>query len=191
MLSGNACNLWWIVGYVIHVVEASHRGDPSSARTLADVVPISSLSAAWYVSPRLLGTMLTLAAAAWALATARRARDLALFAAVAAFVAHAYFTLSAQVHENHFLVVIPMLVLAASLRREFAPILTALGIVFALNLYLFYGVGGEGPPTIARTITGVDSTVLLSVVNCAAFAWFAMVFRRACESAPQPAPALS
>jgi hypothetical protein len=184
MLAGNACNLWWIVGYVIQVVAAVHRGDPAPARTVADIVQISSLPAEWYVSPRLVGAALTCAATAWALGIARGARELALFAALAAFTADAYFVLSAQVHENHFFVVIPLLVLTATLRREFTPIVTALGVVFALNLYLFYGVGGEGAPDIARTLTVVDSTVLLSVVNCAVFAWFAMVLRRACESAP-------
>jgi hypothetical protein len=186
MLSGNACNLWWIVGYVIQVVEASQSGDPAPARILAGIVPITSVYTAWHVSPRLLGAILTLAATAWALGIARRARDLALIAALAGFVADAYFVLSAQVHENHFFVVIPLLVLAATLRREFAPILTALGIVFALNLYLFYGVGGTEPPATARTITIIDSTVLLSILNCGVFVWFALVFRRACLGALLP-----
>ena len=88
MLSGNACNLWWIVGYVIQVA-AADRGDPAPARTIADIVQISSLPAAWYVSPRLVGAALTGAATVWALGVARGARDVGLVAALAAFVADA------------------------------------------------------------------------------------------------------
>jgi hypothetical protein len=180
MLSGNACNLWWIVGYMIDL--SNHRGAAALWRTPADIVAISSVAG----YPRLIGIALLLAAAGWALWTARHVRDLARLAALAAFIADAYFTLSAQVHENHFFVIIPLLVLAATLQRQFAPILTALGVVFALNLYLFYGIGGDGPPDIVRTFTVVDSTVLLSVVNCVVFGWYAVVLYRACRPSTTP-----
>jgi hypothetical protein len=189
MLSGTACNLWWIVGYVIQAAEASHSdGVTAPWRTLAEIVPISSVT--W--SPRSIGTLLTLAAAAWALRVAKGARDLALLAALGAFVVDAYFTLSAQVHENHFFMIMPLLALAAALRRPFAPILVTLGTVFALNLYLFYGIQGRGVPAIVRTSTIVDSTVLLSIVNCGVFAWFAVTFHRACRTSnPGSAPRTS
>jgi hypothetical protein len=51
-------------------------------------------------------------------------------------------------------------------------VLTTLSVIFALNPYLFYGVTGEPPPAM-RTLMVIDSTVLVAIANCAAFAWHA------------------
>ena len=191
MLSGNACNLWWIVGYLMQVMEASHREDSAPARAVAEIVQISSLfPGRTWVAIRQSSThwrRAHMSATVWALGIARGARELALFAALAAFVADAYFYVVSAVHENHFFVVIPLLGIAAGLRRpRFTPILTALGVVFALNLCFFYFVAGGGPAALASALMVLGSTLFLSLVNCAVFLWFAMVFRRACDSAPEP-----
>ena len=65
----------------------------------------------------------------------------------------------------------------ASLRREYAPVLTVLSVIFALNLYHFYGVTGEPPPAMRR-LTVIDSTVIVAIANCVAFAWHARVLAR-------------
>jgi hypothetical protein len=182
MLSGGACNLWWIVSYGIGVAAARHEGLRAALTAPVSIVPISQV-AVGDLDARLVGIVFAGAVILWGLWVARHARDLALLAAVSAFVVHAYFVLSAQVHENHFFVAIPLLVLAAAVRQPFRPVLAALSIVFGLNLYLFYGFGGEGPPGLARTLTIVDSTVLLSIVDCGALIWFALTLRRVCASA--------
>jgi hypothetical protein len=43
-------------------------------------------------------------------------------------------------------------------------VLTTLSVIFALNLYLFYGVTGEPPPAM-RTLMVIDSTVLVAIAN--------------------------
>jgi hypothetical protein len=86
------------------------------------------------------------------------------------------------VHENHFFIVIPLIALAATLRREFRPVLLILSLAFAANLYLFYGFDGSGAPAVARTFTAIDSTVLVAVAACAAFVWYAIVLHRTCAS---------
>ena len=79
--------------------------------------------------------VLTLAAAAWALWTAYQSRSSTIrirshairnpqstsgcSPASAAFLVHAYATLSAQVHENHLFAAVPLLVLASAGRRAF------------------------------------------------------------------------
>ena len=82
----------------------------------------------------------------WALAISIRVRDLALHAALAALIVAAYFTLSVQVHENHFFLAVPLLVVAAALRREFAPVLAALSAGYGLNLYLMFGARAATAP---------------------------------------------
>jgi len=56
-------------------------------------------------------------------------------------------------------------------------VLTTLSVIFALNLYLFYGVTGEPPPAM-RALMVIDSTVLVAIANCAALAWHARVLAR-------------
>jgi hypothetical protein len=82
---------------------------------------------------------------------------------------------STQVHENHFFIVIPLLAVAAALRRENVSVLSVLSEFFALNLYLFYGYDGDAAPSVLRTATIVDSTVLVAIANCAALVWHARV----------------
>ena len=48
-------------------------------------------------------------------------------------------------------------------------------------MYLFYGVTGAGPWHWTRTITGVDATVLLAIVNGVVFVWFARELKRATQ----------
>ena len=88
---------------------------------------------------------------------------------------HAYFVLGVAVHENHL-----YLARAAPCRRRgvasAAPAGAAgVSAVFALNLYLFFGLG-RGFPLPPRNFTIIDSTVLLALANCALFVWHARVF---------------
>jgi hypothetical protein len=170
-LSALAFNLWWIVGGLLQ---------QSSA---IEVMTHAQAMARGFPNPRIVGLIVTSAAVLWALKTAGRARDLWLHAALAAFIVDAYFTLSVQVHENHFFLAVPLLALAASLRREFAPVLAALSVTWALNLYVVYGLYGEGAIDLSR-VTRIDPTVLLAAVNCVGFGWFAVILARACRVTP-------
>jgi hypothetical protein len=149
-----------------------------------------------YPDPRTIGIVLTVAAGAWALWTAYRASsrslgrdpqhpalDLWLLAGVAAFLVHAYATLSAQVHENHLFAAVPLLVLASAGRRAFRPICVGVSVVLALNLNLFYGFGDGIGYALPRGITIVDATVILAVVNCFLLSWHAAVLHRQCSTA--------
>ena len=195
MLSGNACNLWWIVGYVLRAwYSMADMGVWPALTAPAKILAISRTVEIGYPNPRLIGAALTLGAMAWAVWTAARARDSFLIAAVAAFMVHAYATLSAQVHENHLFAAVPLLVLAAAGRPRLRPVMWTVSGIFALNLNLFYGVSeyidGWAVP---RAITVIDLTVLLALVNCATLVWHAVVFRGECSTAtarhPSPIPA--
>jgi GPI-GlcNAc transferase complex PIG-U subunit len=166
MLSGYACNVWWIVTFL---AGGAHAG------VLTEIVPISGFHALGPIDPRMVGTILTLAAWTWAFRATRRHREPAIACVLAAFCVHAYFVLSAQVHENHLFPAIPFLLIAAALRPRLQPLLWAVTAIAALNLYLFYGLGGEGVRPAVRLITGVDATVVLAAVNLAALAWHARV----------------
>jgi hypothetical protein len=194
MLSGNACNLWWIVGYVMRAAYSIHDMGAWAAFTApTKILTISRVVELGYPNPRPIGALLTAIAAAWALWTARRARDVWLAAALAAFLMHAYATLSAQVHENHLVAAVPLLALAAAGRCRFAPIFVAVSAIVALNLNLFYGISEDLGYAIPRGLTIVDLTVVVAIANCGVLAWHAARFRSECSTAAghrlAPAPA--
>jgi hypothetical protein len=187
MLSGNACNLWWIVGYVLRAYYSmSDMGAWAAFTAPTRILAISRVVEIGYPNPRPIGAALALAAMGWALWTARRARDPWLWSALGAFLVHAYATLAAQVHENHLFAGVPLLAIAAAGRRRFVPVFAAVSAIVALNLNLFYGISermgaARSPYAIPRTLTIVDLTVLLALANCAALVWHARVLRTECS----------
>jgi hypothetical protein len=181
MLSGNACNFWWIVGYLVRVqYTVSDYGLWGAIVRPTEILQISRFMEVGYPNPRPIGAVLVAIAVAWALWTARGAkdRDLWLVAAVGAFTTHAYATLAAQVHENHLYAATPLLALAAAGRPAFRPVLVVVSAIFALNLNLFYGFGEDVGYALPRGLTIVDATVVLAVINCSALVWHARVLKR-------------
>jgi hypothetical protein len=195
MLSANATNLWWVIGYLLRVrYSAPDMGVWAAITAPAQILGIERVIDIGYPDPRTIGIALTIAAAAWALWTAyRSAMDLFLLAGLAAFLVHAYATLSAQVHENHLFAAVPLLVLASAGRRAFRPICIGVSAVVALNLNLFYGFGDGIGYALPRWLTIVDVTVIVALVNCFLLSWHAAVLKRQCSTAvvsrPQPAQA--
>jgi hypothetical protein len=210
MLSANAANLWWVIGYLLRVRYSIHDMGAWAAFTApARILGIQRVIEIGYPDPRTIGVVLTLAAAAWALWTAyqftiqnsqstiqsairnpQSAIDVCLLSAVAAFLVHAYATLSAQVHENHLFAAVPLLVLASAGRRAFVPICVGVSAVVALNLNLFYGFGDGIGYALPRGMTVIDVTVILALINCFLLSWHAVVLKRQCSTAaarrPQP-----
>jgi hypothetical protein len=207
MLSANATNLWWVIGYLLRVRYSVHdMGMWAAVTAPARILGIQRVIDIGYPDPRTIGIALTIAAAAWALWTVcaaprtshlapRTSPDLWLLAGVGAFLVHAYATLSAQVHENHLFAAVPLLVLASAGRRAFTPIGIGVSAVVALNLNLFYGFGDGIGYALPRAITIVDVTVVVALVNCSLLLWHAAVLKSECSTAavrrPQPAPALT
>jgi hypothetical protein len=184
MISGNACNVWWLVDYVLRVAYSVRDLGWWGALTLrVRILAISRVIELGFPNPRIVGTILALGAIAWGVWTARRARDWFLICAVGAFLMHAYAVLAAQVHENHLFGAIPLLAAAAAARPRYRPLFWTLSAIYALNLNLFYGISeyrvGYALP---RSITFVDLTVLVALANCAAFAWHAAMLRTECAT---------
>ena len=145
MLSGLAANAWWIVSYLFAAAAASGEGVRAALQAHPRVLTHADAMARGLPNPRLVGVALFGAPVVWALSISGRVRDLGLHATLAAFIVTAYFTLSVQVHENHFFLAVPLLIIAAALRREFAPLPAAFSVAFGLNLYLMFGTSGGGP----------------------------------------------
>ena len=181
MLSGNATNLWWIIGYVLRVRYSLDMGTWNAITMEPRILAISRVVELGYPNPRVVGTLIAIAAMLWALWAARRVRDRFLLSALGAFLIHAYATLAAQVHENHLFAAIPLLAVAAARYRRHRPLLWVLTAIFALNLNLFYGISESewrGAYMVPRSSSVLDLTVWLSLANCAALVWHARLLKR-------------
>ncbi len=150
-LSGNALNFNWLLTCGLHLVHPAKYG-PLGADGLCSAIKVTE----WRVIalPKLL--FLTAYLALWLLSL-KKSRHFheCLAAALLAFLA--YFTFNTGVHENHL---VPALLLAFLLFRENTrtwPLLLALALLANLNLFLFYGLTGDGPPSLR--LLGVDTTL--------------------------------
>lgn len=184
MLSGNATNLWWLIGYVLRVRYSLDMGTWNAITMEPRILAISRVVELGYPNPRIVGTAVTIVVMLWGLWTARKVRDWFMLSAAGAFLIHAYATLAAQVHENHLYAAIPLLAIAASARPRYRPLLWLLTAIFALNLNAFYGISEfewRGSYMIPRAITVLDITVWLSIANCAALWWHSRLLKRECR----------
>ena len=172
-------NFWWIAGHSLWTAYAWQRGLRVWSVFTAPVARLGFARAAAHGLPhlRVVGTMLAAAGIVWSTWIGRRARDLSLVAAIGAFSVHAFAVLGAQVHENHLFAAMPLLVVAAAQRKRFVPILAGVSAFLALNMIFYIFSAEEGPIVLSRTLTLVDTTLLLAVFNCVLFVWHAKVLQ--------------
>jgi len=89
------------------------------------------------------------------------------------------------VHEHHMMLAVPLLALAAALRRSLRPVFYVVSAIVALNMNLFYGIGMGIGYSIPRLLLGLDLTVILSVANIAALIWHARIVSREAGVVPE------
>jgi hypothetical protein len=142
------------------------------------ILTITRFQELGFPNPRPFATAAVGAACGWACWQARRRLTLALLAAAGAFTVHAFFVLMVGVHEPHQVLEIPLLALAAALAPAFRPAFYAVSAIVALNLNLFYGISRTWGWAVPRSLTVIDATVVLSVVNLLVFASLARTLRR-------------
>ena len=190
-------NLWWIVTWITRgIAEAADLGWWRSLTEPMRILAISTFRQELHLfNPRPLALVLVLAA--WTLGALADPRSDTLWAraSLGAFLVHAYYTLSVQVHENHLYLAIPLAIVGASatavsgagpdrsspgrLWREPGFLVVAvLTAVLALDLNLFYGFGERVGYGFPRRLTAVDATVVLAVLNVIGLAWHGRVFAR-------------
>lgn len=179
MISGQACNIWWLIDYVLRAGVAVREGASlgQAIRVLVRILSVTRMLEMGFPNPRYVGLVLLAAPAALACWTTWRRPHLEGAAAGAGLLACSYFVLSAQVHENHFWTVIPWLILAATLNPASRRLTVWLSLLFALNLAMFYGLGRTMPRLVPRRL-GIDVTVPLSVAIIVAWTWFVAIVWR-------------
>jgi 4-amino-4-deoxy-L-arabinose transferase-like glycosyltransferase len=178
MLSAEAANAWWIVTWLLRASYAAHDLGAWAAWTMrVRILALSRFTALGYPNPRPIAALAAGSVIAWALWRARRGPPAAVLAA-GALAVHAYFTLEVQVHENHLYLALPFMAAAAAVLPRLRGPFYLVSIVFALNLFLFYGFGRDFKSP-SRGLTIVDATVVLSFVNVGALIWHVRRFSQA------------
>jgi dolichyl-phosphate-mannose-protein mannosyltransferase len=190
ILSGNAANFWWIVTWLARAWNMiPEYGVPGAyLQPVRRILAISSYMTLGLPNPRPFGMAMVAAACAWAWWRTRRARDLGVHAALAAFTVHAFFVLGVSVHDNHMMLAVPLLVLAAALRPAFVPVAVAVSLICALNMNLFYGMGRGWGWAFPRRAIPPDASVWLAFINVATLVWHGRVLAREAGESPPGAP---
>jgi hypothetical protein len=136
---------------------------------------------------RAAGSLLALAGIGWGLWIGRRVSDFSRVSAVAAFAVCSYALLATGVHEDHAFPAISRLVAASAGRRRFTAVLAAVSAWFTLNI-VFYRITDDGRFDVPRWFTVIDATMVVVVVGCVWFAWFATVLCAECVARSSASP---
>jgi hypothetical protein len=176
MLSGQATNAWWLVTWVVRARAGLQQGWWAAFTMPVKILGITRFMEIGYPNPKIIGTSIVVLAWLYAMWRLRRGRTPAAFALGAAWSVFAYFMFGAQVHENHLLLAVPVSAVAAGLDPRLRSFFFVLTAICAANMYVFYGLGAGYPPPFSRSITIVDLTVVLSIMNAILFAWMTVEF---------------
>jgi hypothetical protein len=186
-LSGTALNAWWIVTFIGQIAARI----PHTTLGAAATEPVSAISIPAFltglgmnfpvmgsVALALAGWCAVIAAVSWGVWHARHRTDLRGLAALGAFTVHAYAVLAVQVHENHMFLALCLLPIVVAARPQYTNLFFTISLVVALNLNLLYGFGENVGYAIPRMLSGIDMTVIVAAVNCAALAWHMSILKR-------------
>jgi len=187
ILSGYAANVWWIANYALRAYYQIPRlGFPHAFFVeVRRIMAVTTFQEVGLPNPRPFASAAVAATAGWGLWRLRHSSDLAAHLLAAAFVVHAFFVLGVGVHEHHMMLAVPLLALAAALRRSLRPVFYVVSAIVALNMNLFYGIGMGIGYSIPRLLLGLDLTVILSVANIAALIWHARIVSREAGVVPE------
>ena len=171
MVSGYGLNVWWIVTWLVRAQYSMDLGLVGALTAPVKILQITRFVEVGYPNPKPLGSAIVVALLVWGIWRWRRGTTPAGWAGLAGWSVFAYAMFSAQVHENHLYLAVPMFALAAAWDPSWRAIFYAVSLTTAFNMYIFYGLSGGWPPVIDRTWTGVDMSVLVAFANVALFGW--------------------
>jgi hypothetical protein len=164
-LSGNALNLNWILTHLLEVFQPEQFGGlvQGEARyILTDSRQITLV-------PRLLFYLFYLASLVVFLRRAKTFTNLVVCASTGYL---AYFTFNTGVHENHLFLVAILAVLLFWLQRSHQHTMLLLVLLRNANLFLFYGVNGQGPGFPRALARILDIALVLAIFNVIFFVHF-------------------
>ena len=164
-LSGNALNANWIYTHFIRVFSPEQFGglvNKQASYIITDSPQIQLV-------PRLLFILfyaLTLAV----FYRREKSFENTLLFSILGFMA--YYTFNIGVHENHLFLVTILAVLLLWVNKAHWPEMLILILINNINLFIFYGINGEGPGFNRVLFRQVDFALVLAIFNVGFFLYF-------------------
>jgi hypothetical protein len=172
MLSGYGFNVWWVVTWIVRSAYAAPVVGWVDALTApVRILRISRFVEVGFFDPKPIAAFVVIALTAWGCWRIRRAASPATWAFAGGWTVLTYFVWNVQVHENHLYLAVLLLALAAALDVRYRRAFWSVSALCAINMYLVYGLGDGWPPIIGHTWSGVDLSVILSLVTCGLWLW--------------------
>ena len=183
-LSGGYANGWWILGHLLSL----------DSRAFTEAIPFVRIEAVPF-PVRPIGTALFAMVAVWVARAQLRAAGPLAAALAAATLVLAYGQVAIGIHENHPHAFAPALLATGLMTRRLRVLAAVFLSTYVLNMLAlsgigrFYGVRHLAVDSLSRwagqvrMAPGFDLTLLLAVVNLAAFVWLLVVLPREMEAA--------
>ena len=156
-LSGNALNLNWIITHFLHVFDPNQFGgliNGTASYIITDSMRITLI-------PRLLFLITYLFALVIFFRREKTFTNLLIYAALGYFC---YFTFNTGVHENHLFLLVILAIALFWLDENWRLDAVILLLINDINLFLFYGVDGNGMP-FNRVFAGIDIALPMAMLN--------------------------
>ncbi|MEW6380869.1 MAG: hypothetical protein AB1611_14845 [bacterium] len=166
-LSGNALNFNWILTHFLHVFSPERFGPLKNG--LAEYIMTKDVSIT--LLPRFLFFAFYAATLLMFFKQKKTFANLVLFS-LSGYLAYCIF--NTGVHENHFFLACILVIMLYWTDRSHLRTLLAVVVCANLNLFIFYGIRGDGLPF--NRVIGVDLALIISIVNVI---FFFMVFSSA------------
>lgn len=177
-ISGNALNLNWVYTVALHLIDPARFGALGRGETL-----IITRDPALVLAPKILFWCAYLWILVRFVARRRGFVDLLGFAALGSFT---YFELNTGVHENHLVMILPVLCLLCARAPRWGALFAATAIFVNLNMLLFYGLDGR-EMQLPKTVPGAAATAILSLAGTGIYLALVLRLRSAVRPAPLPA----
>jgi hypothetical protein len=161
VLSAQALNANWLLTYFLNIF------NPATYDHLVSGMPTLIVEQQGFLAglPRLLYWPILVTVLILWFRTAKTFENLLLFLLLG-YVTH--FTFAVGAHENHLFIAVIISALLAAVNMRYLPLFVIWSLVANINLFIFYGIDGQGLP-FSRVVGGFDTSILLATINVVLF----------------------
>ena len=166
-LSGQALNLNWIMTHFLHVFDPDRFGSLVDGR--AKLINTGNVPLKIIFATKMLFWLSYISTLLLFLKSDKSYKNLILFSLLGYLV---YFAFNVGVHENHLFIGAILSILLWIESKEYLLSMIIIVLINSINIFLFYGIGGESGLPFSRVVGGIDMALLLSLFNVCFILYF-------------------
>jgi hypothetical protein len=183
-LSGNALNASWLITHWVRTLQPERFGGlqpDGTASFISFLEPSDVFLPRTFMRALFLAVYGLIVALYW-----RQAKSFKAFVLFSFVGFLAYFTLNTGVHENHLFYGALLSVVLFLVERRYALHALVCCVAANVNLFLFYGLTGSGPPV--SRVVGIDLAVPFALLNVVFFLVCATELFATIDGVPRQSP---